>query len=36
MLFITIFVNSSKLFCVIRKFQYVACYLTVEVIAIVY
>ena len=34
MLFITISVNLSKHFCVIRKFQYVACYIVVQVIDI--
>ena len=34
MLFITIIVNPSKKMCVIRKFQYVACYIFVQVIDI--
>ena len=34
MLFITINVNLSKHVCVIRTFQYVACYIIVEVIDI--
>ena len=34
MLFITIIVNPSKHFCVIRKFQYVACYIVIQVIDI--
>ena len=34
MLFITISINLSKQFCVIRKFQYVTCYTVVQVIDI--
>ena len=31
MLFVTIIVNPSKHLCVIRKFQYVACYSIAQV-----
>ena len=32
MLFITIIINLSKHFCAIHKYQYVACYIIVQVI----
>ena len=34
MMFITISVNLSKHFCVICKFEYVTCYIVVQVIDI--
>ena len=34
MLFITISINLSKQFCVIRKFQHFICYTVVQVIEI--
>ena len=34
MLFITIIVNLSKHFCFIRKFQYVGCYIIIQIIDI--